>query len=82
VHRHAGGAIAVFEHVRDVGWKVVWHRRPGQRAQISHFIWSLKDGETCKFPDAFQAFVAATIYATAAEITAMPPRDPGACLEQ
>ena len=26
---------------------------PGSGAQISHFIWSLKDGETNKFPDAF-----------------------------
>src|ERR1043166_237251 len=26
---------------------------PGSGAQIGHFIWSLKDGETNKFPDAF-----------------------------
>ncbi len=26
---------------------------PGSGALVSHFIWSLKDGQTCKFPDAF-----------------------------
>jgi hypothetical protein len=47
---------------------------PGSGARVSHFIWMLKDGETCKLPDAFREFVAATNYATAAELTAMPPR--------
>jgi hypothetical protein len=47
---------------------------PGSGARVSHFIWMLKDEETCKLPDAFREFVAATNYATAAEITAMPPR--------
>jgi hypothetical protein len=29
---------------------------PGSGPQVSRFIWSLKDGETCKFPEAFLKF--------------------------
>ena len=29
---------------------------PGSGAQVSHFIWSLVDGQTCRFPDAFLKF--------------------------
>ncbi len=29
---------------------------PSSGAQISQFIWSLKDGETCRLPDAFLAY--------------------------
>ena len=28
---------------------------PGSGARVSHFIWTLKDGETCKLPDAFRS---------------------------
>jgi hypothetical protein len=29
---------------------------PGRGPRISHFIWSLKDGQVCKFPEAFLAY--------------------------
>ena len=46
---------------------------PGSEKEISHFIWSLKVGETNKFPDAFLAYQAAAHYVTAREITEMAP---------
>jgi hypothetical protein len=46
---------------------------PGSGAQVSHFIWSLKDGETNKFPDAFLDYQVAPHYFTAKEIAAMAP---------
>ena len=47
---------------------------PGSGEEISHFIWSLKYGETNKFPDAFLDYQAAPHFVTAREITAMAPR--------
>jgi hypothetical protein len=47
---------------------------PGSGLQISQFIWCLEDGQLNRFPDAFIAFQGAPRYATAKEITDMPPR--------
>jgi hypothetical protein len=44
---------------------------PGSGEQISHFIWSLKEAETNRFPDAFLDYQAAPHYVTAREITEM-----------
>jgi hypothetical protein len=46
---------------------------PSSGAQISRFIWSLRDEETNRFPDVFLAYQAAPRYVTAKEITEMRP---------
>lgn len=47
---------------------------PGSGAEISHFIWLLKDGETNQFPKAFLDYRTAPRYVTARDITEMTPR--------
>src|ERR1043165_694909 len=47
---------------------------PGSGAQVSQFLWTLKQGETCKFPDAFLDYQAAPKYVTVKEIIVMAPR--------
>ncbi len=44
---------------------------PGSGAEISHFIWTLKPGQSYKFPDALLEFQAAPKYGTAKEIAEM-----------
>ena len=47
---------------------------PGSGAQISQFIWSMKEGQTNKFPDVFLNYQTAPNYRTAKEIAEMAPR--------
>jgi len=41
---------------------------------VWHFLATLKEGQTCKFPDAFVNYMSAPSYGTAKEIAAMAPR--------
>ena len=47
---------------------------PGSGEQVSHFIWSLKEGETNQFPDAFLSWQAAPHFVMAGAIREMAPR--------
>jgi hypothetical protein len=47
---------------------------PGSGAEVSQFIWSLKAGQTNRFPEVFLNYQAAPRYTNAAAITAMAPR--------
>jgi len=47
---------------------------PGSGAEISQFIWSMKEGVTNRFPDVFLSYHIAPNYNTAKQIAEMTPR--------
>jgi hypothetical protein len=64
-----GPCYAVFETADGKEFSI---GNPSSRAEVTHFLLTLKKGVSYKLPDAFLAYHAAPRYVTAKEVTAMP----------